>query len=280
MMSPPFRRSEPYQKRPTDRGQIRVKLSGQIVVDIPEGVLYASGDHQFSEMHPPRASVRRGSVNTTFALIFLSGLFVAHTLCALPQKLGDLDGDGQPTVLDLVILLNHINATPRLSNEMAVFADLNQDGVVNNLDVDMLVDAILWIRPLPDFPLTRILESSPANGDSGVGVMRETIIYFTQPLSASTLITPQNLYAQFCGQKLVTRIELSPDRRKVTLFYVYPLPGSARVRVTFDGARSSAGVFLPLCWPHQPTAAPICRSTSRWPMSRFRQMGWSRTCGP
>jgi len=186
-------------------------------------------------MHPPRASVRRGSVNTTFALIFLSGLFVAHTLCALPQKLGDLDGDGQPTVLDLVILLNHINATPRLSNEMAVFADLNQDGVVNNLDVDMLVDAILWIRPLPDFPLTRILESSPANGDSGVGVMRETIIYFTQPLSASTLITPQNLYAQFGGQKLVTRIELSPDRRKVTLFYVYPLPGSARVRVTFDG---------------------------------------------
>ncbi|MBK9139075.1 MAG: carboxypeptidase regulatory-like domain-containing protein [Verrucomicrobia bacterium] len=34
---------------------------------------------------------------------------------------------------------------------------------------------------------------------------------------------------------MLTRTELSPDRRTATLFYLEPLPGATRVRVVFDG---------------------------------------------
>ena len=49
------------------------------------------------------------------------------------------------------------------------------------------------------------------------------------------MITTQRLYAEFGNRKMLSRVDLSPDRRKVTLFYLETLPGSARVQVTFDG---------------------------------------------
>src|SRR5437870_8646426 len=128
-------------------------------------------------MHPLR--VKR-PVCSGIAWILLLLVLLALPASAVSTKLGDLDGDGQPTVLDLVTIINHINGTPRLSNEMAVFADVNQDGVVNDLDVQMVADAILGVSALPDFPLTRILDSSPANGAGEVSVTRETILRFTQ----------------------------------------------------------------------------------------------------
>src|SRR5438093_9589976 len=99
-------------------------------------------------------------VGGLYLLTFLGGLLCTQTVQGFPQKLGDMDGDGQATVLDLVAIVNHINATPRLSNEMAVFADVNQDGVVNDLDVQMVADGILVVSALPDLPLTPILASA------------------------------------------------------------------------------------------------------------------------
>jgi len=197
-------------------------------------------------MKPARAWWPRGNASSLYLLILFACLFCAQSLsAALPQMLGDMDGDNSPSILDVVAIINHINSVPRLSNEMAVFADVNQDGTVNNLDVDMVVDAILGLADLPAFPLARILDTSPANGETGVAVTRETIIRFTQPLSDDTLITTTNLYATFAGRKLLSRVDLSSDRRKVTLFYLENLPGggvmtnnlpgSARVRVTFNG---------------------------------------------
>ena len=81
-------------------------------------------------------------------------------MAAVPSVPGDLDGDGLHTVLDLVVMLNHIDGTSRLSNEASVFADLNQDGIVNDADVDLLVDVILGISIVTDLPLTHILETS------------------------------------------------------------------------------------------------------------------------
>jgi RHS repeat-associated protein len=160
-------------------------------------------------------------------------LFSINSTSALPAKLGDLDSDGIPTAKDVVAIVNHINGTPRLSNEGAVFADVNQDGVVNELDVNLVVDAIMGVSTLPDFVLTQVLDTSPVAGEAQVSVTRETTIRFTQPLATNTVLTTASFFAEFGGRKIGSRAELSPDRRKATLFYSQErLPGNARIRVT------------------------------------------------
>ncbi|HEX7654714.1 MAG TPA: hypothetical protein VF607_14490 [Verrucomicrobiae bacterium] len=84
-------------------------------------------------------------------------------------------------------------------------------------------------------PLTAIYDTSPEDGEIGVAVFRETIIRFTAPLATNTVISPDNFYAGVGGRRLLTRIELSGDRRTATLFYLEPMPGGALVRAVFDG---------------------------------------------
>jgi hypothetical protein len=178
---------------------------------------------------------RRPGLGALVTFLFLS-LFTWRALSqALPQKLGDLDADGRATVFDLVRLVNHINGTALLSTNLVPFADINQDGYVNDLDVSFLADAILGFRSLPLLPLTTVRQTSPANNESGVAVIRETILYFSAPLSVSAVIGTNQLYAVSGGRRLLTRIELATDRRKASLFYLEPLPGSSRVSVTFVG---------------------------------------------
>ena len=86
------------------------------------------------------------------------------------------------------------------------------------------------------FPLTTVVESSPANGESGVAVTRETIFRFSQPVAPTIVLDADRVSATFGGRRILSRIELATDRKKVTLFYLEPLPASARVRVTFLGA--------------------------------------------
>lgn len=102
--------------------------------------------------------------------------------------------------------------------------------------------------------LTRIAESSPAAGEGSVSVTRETIIRLTAPLAGSAAVGNDRLYAEFGGRKLLTRVQLSSDRRTLTLFYLEPLPGSARVRVTFlgDGLNDERGRALDLDGDGQP----------------------------
>ena len=85
-------------------------------------------------------------------------------------------------------------------------------------------------------PLTTIMQSSPADGETGVAVTRETIVHFSLSLADSTVLTGDNFYAMFGGRRILSRIELASDRRKATLLYLEPLPGGARVNVFFDGA--------------------------------------------
>lgn len=169
----------------------------------------------------------------------------------LPQKLGDLDEDGQPTVLDLVRLINHLNGSPALSSQLTFFADVNQDGFVNQSDVDALADVILGTSPFQDLPLTHLRETSPTNGEGGVAVTRETVFRFTQPLATNTFLGTNHVFATFGGRRILSRLELSSERKTVTLFYLEPLPGSARVRVTFDafGLQDALGRFVDLSRP-------------------------------
>ncbi len=84
--------------------------------------------------------------------------------------------------------------------------------------------------------LTIINQTSPLDGETGVAVTRETIIRLSAPLAANTILKTNHFYATFGGRRLLSRAELSSDRTKATLFYLEPLPGSARVTVVFDGA--------------------------------------------
>lgn len=77
--------------------------------------------------------------------------------------------------------------------------------------------------------------SSPASGEADVAVTRETLIYFSAPLAPGSALGTNAVFAEFGGRRLLTRLELSSDRRKASLFYLENLPGSARVQVTVDG---------------------------------------------
>jgi len=69
-----------------------------------------------------------------------------------PRKLGDFDGDGVATVLDIVRLANHLNGTAPLPPDLLLFADVNQDGIVDSRDVTAIAQAVLALTPLPDLP--------------------------------------------------------------------------------------------------------------------------------
>ncbi len=84
-------------------------------------------------------------------------------------------------------------------------------------------------------PLTSLVRTSPANGDNGVAVTRETIFEFSAPLAADTVVTTNEIQATFGGKRLLSRPELSSDRRKISLFYLQNLPSSARVMVSLNG---------------------------------------------
>ncbi len=70
-------------------------------------------------------------------------LFVEGTNSTIPTRFGDLDGDGRPTVLDLTLLTSYLANTNTLRPQVAVFADVNTNGVINSADVTALANAIL-----------------------------------------------------------------------------------------------------------------------------------------
>lgn len=95
-------------------------------------------------------------------------------------------------------------------------------------------------------PLTSLASTSPARGEQGVSLGRETLLHFTAPLAATAQFTVTNLHATFGGRKLLTRCELSSDRRRVSLFYLEPLPGNARVSVFLDSTDLQDELGLPV----------------------------------
>lgn len=84
-------------------------------------------------------------------------------------------------------------------------------------------------------PLTRVT-SSPRPGETGVAVTRETVLHLDAPLAENTALPNDALVATAGGRRLLSRLELSSDRRSVTLFYLENLPAGSRVEVVFDGS--------------------------------------------
>ena len=81
---------------------------------------------------------------------------------------------------------------------------------------------------------TSISQTSPADGESGVSVSRETIISLSGPVKAAD-VDEHSVTAGFGGEQFETIVDLSQDRRTVRVFYKDRLPPSARVRVTVHG---------------------------------------------
>ncbi len=104
---------------------------------------------------------------------------------------------------------------------------------------DDVAEMLAGTRPLeqdtPPLDITSV-SSSPAAGESDVAVTRETVLRFSRPLAADTTLSTAQLYASFGQRRLLTRVELAADRRSATLFYLEPIPASARIRVSLDGS--------------------------------------------
>ncbi len=141
----------------------------------------------------------------------------------------DTDSDG----IDDIYELRHNTILDPLNSEDALLDD-DQDGATN------LEEYTRGTNPLDNTsaPATTFT-SSPLNGETGVAVTRETILRFQRPLAAGTVLTGEQLFATGGGRRILSRTELSTDRKTATLFYLENLPASTRVRVTFDAAKVS-----------------------------------------
>lgn len=90
---------------------------------------------------------------------------------AIPSHLGDLDRDGQATVLDLALLIDCVRDTGLLPAQVTAFADVNGNGVVNTEDITALADIILGRRFL--------IPAADTDGDGIPGVL-EALLGLTQ----------------------------------------------------------------------------------------------------
>jgi len=142
---------------------------------------------------------------------------------ALAQPL-DTDKDGIDDVYELrrATLLNPLNSAD-------AGQDFDGDGTNNLEEFKRGTDPAK-----SDVVSLTTISSSPANGEQQVSVTRETIIRFSTPLAEGATIGPNQLYAEFGGRRMLSRVELASDRQTATLFYLEPLPGSARIRVHLD----------------------------------------------
>ncbi len=172
------------------------------------------------------------SLLPAFGGLLLLGLLKLQAVTSIP---GDLNDDFDTTVADIAILVSHIQGTQFLEAEAIPYVDFDQNGILNSVDVEVLVQLVMDSQGPQVIPMATIKETLPQRGESSVGVKRETILYFTLPLAEDAVISNDNFFALFGGEKLLTRIELSSDRLKATLFYLDPLPDNSRVRVIFDG---------------------------------------------
>lgn len=168
-----------------------------------------------------------------FLSLGLALLFVSQA-AAIPTKLGDLDDDGVFTANDLAKLVAHSSGAVLLSETLIPFADLNQDGAVNNTDQEELIKLILESSEPKNLPLATVRQHSPYSDEGDVSVTREVIVLFTMPLSLTSTLDTTQFYADSNGRRILSRVDIASDRKKATLFFLEPLPSNSKVRVVME----------------------------------------------
>ena len=122
-----------------------------------------------SDMVLARQFKPRGVVDALIGLIVLFICFVPAAE-GFPIRVGDLDEDGQATVLDLVRLLNHLDGSESLDTGLLLFADVNDDGSVSDGDVDALADAVLGTAAAPNAYTAPVFAPTPL-GTNGTNIV-------------------------------------------------------------------------------------------------------------
>lgn len=163
---------------------------------------------------------------------------------------GDLDGDGQLTVLDLALLINHVKSpfsggTGKLPEVLVGYADLDGDGDVDDADIECLVDGILG---MPWNQAPRPVRFWPPDQDY-VPEIAQLEAYFNQPLkreewpptaiSIARLGVPQDCDGDgmpLIHEAVFTNGTLSYDPHCFRLILSFPanLP-AGRYRATVEG---------------------------------------------
>lgn len=209
----------------------------------------------------PKRPMPRMPSPVSILLIILTAMSLALRSGAQNLHLGDLDNDGVIEVTDLALLYEHIKGTGSLDEHRTVLADVTKDGAVNQADADEMVREILQSRTPEQLPLSTVRFTSPAPGEGDVAVTRETIVHFTVPLSLGATLDTTKFYAEFAGQKVLSRVEVSSDRRKATLFFQQPLQANSRYKVTFDGTGTTDLLGRPIDPDGDGAAGGIWRSS-------------------
>jgi hypothetical protein len=174
--------------------------------------------------HSPQwSSYEKASAYSNLLLSLAS--FSAHSQPSLSVQLLDrqnLQVSWPATATGLV--LEQTPALPRAANWQAIDAApvLQNDRFTVKLPISWLRSSSLHQAAAS---LISIIGTSPADGETGAAVTRETIVHFSG--TPRRMLSSNNFY-QLPQAKDSSRIELSSDRTKATLFYLEPLLGSAR----------------------------------------------------
>lgn len=164
-------------------------------------------------------------------------LLVGYCGVGSAQTLGDIDGDGATTVLDVIQALKfQREGTDGVPLGTQVIADATQDGVINAGDARRIAETAVGLISEETLPLSTVRRTSPSEGEDGVAVTRESVFYFTQPLALDAVLSRTNFHAHAAGRQLLTRAEWNDRRDAVFLFFLEPIPGRSSVRVTLDGS--------------------------------------------
>ena len=123
---------------------------------------------------------------------------------------GDTDLSGTVETADRDLVVDHILERSFLEGEALANADVNSDGDIDAADLTFYLSLL-------DTSSTKLVSSSPSNGDGNVAVTRETILRFDGPLMAES-VSSDAIFATFGGETLPTRLHVSPDATTVTMF--------------------------------------------------------------
>lgn len=173
---------------------------------------------------------RRSACGICWVWLLLAGLGQAGAQEVAPVP-GDLDDDGFVTVLDLVQVISEARQPRSLSTIQAARADVNEDGVVDDRDADLLISAILGF-PIPQAKTPVAFE--PAAGAGEVGVTVRPKATFPKAVNVATL-NSNNFYATQGGRRLAATIRPSDSGSFAWLFFDEPMPNAATIEVVVDG---------------------------------------------
>ena len=104
----------------------RQKIPKTLCLTSPSNSATILAKQKFHRMDSARTCWSRGTIGSAAQLILLACLLCIQPYSAsavLPSKLGDLDGDGEITVLDLVMLIDHINGAASLPPQLRGYAE-------------------------------------------------------------------------------------------------------------------------------------------------------------